>query len=104
LRARAVKSPQNGTRRLRITVADNGVGVDRAVRSRIFEALFTTKDATGTGLGLWVSKQIVDKHRGSIRLRSSTYGPRRGTAFSIVLPEDGASETPEARSQTAASL
>ena len=89
LRARAVRSPKNGRRYLRITVADNGTGVDRSIRSRIFEALFTTKDAVGTGLGLWVSKQIVDKHGGAIRVRSNTSGPRRGAVFSILIPADG---------------
>jgi PAS domain S-box-containing protein len=86
MRARAIKSPKDGSRCIRITVADDGSGIARSARSRIFEALFTTKDAIGTGLGLWVSKQIVDKHSGWIHLRSKTEGPRRGTAFSIVLP------------------
>ena len=57
-----------------------------ATLPRIFEPLFTTKEATGSGLGLWVSKQIIDKHHGSIRVHSSIRGPRRGTVFSILLP------------------
>jgi signal transduction histidine kinase len=52
----------------------------------LFEPFFTTKGAVGTGLGLWVSKQIVDNHGGSIRVRSSTEGIRRGTVFSVVVP------------------
>jgi PAS domain S-box-containing protein len=77
-------SSRNGT--IRVTVADNGDGISAAILPHIFEPFFTTKDAVGTGLGLWVSKQIVEKHGGSIRLHSSTSGQRRGTAFSIVLP------------------
>jgi PAS domain S-box-containing protein len=71
---------------VRITVADNGCGIDRAMRTRIFEPLVTTKNASGTGLGLWVSQQIVARHGGSLRLHSSTKSPRRGTVVSILLP------------------
>ena len=70
---------------MRITVADNGPGIRPEIRARIFEALFTTKGDTGTGLGLWVSKQIVEKHGGSIRFRSRSEGAQTGTVFSIVL-------------------
>ena len=51
----------------------------------MFEALFTTKGDTGTGLGLWVSKQIVEKHGGTIRFRSRATGAKTGTVFSVVL-------------------
>jgi signal transduction histidine kinase len=71
---------------VRVTVADDGKGIDAASRGRIFEPLFTTKGAIGTGLGLWVSKQIIEKHGGSIRVHSRTGGAWRGTTFSIVLP------------------
>ncbi len=71
---------------VRITVADNGKGIEAAVKPRIFEPMFTTKGDIGTGLGLWVSRQIITKHKGSIRVHSSTKGENRGTAFSIVLP------------------
>jgi signal transduction histidine kinase len=70
---------------VRITIADNGPGIPKEIRDRIFEALFTTKDATGTGLGLWVSRQIVEKHGGSIRFRSRTSGENTGTVFSVLL-------------------
>ena len=72
----------NGDRCVRVTVADNGKGISASSRQHIFEPFFTTKGTVGTGLGLWVSKQIIDKHGGTIRVRSSS----RGTAFSIVLP------------------
>jgi signal transduction histidine kinase len=71
---------------VRITFADNGCGIDAAIRRQIFEPFFTTKGTIGTGLGLWVSKQLIDKHGGRIQLRSRTASPRRGTSVSITLP------------------
>jgi signal transduction histidine kinase len=76
----------SGIPHVRVTIADDGKGIDPATLPRIFEPLFTTKEATGSGLGLWVSKQIIDKHQGSIRLRSRTSGNHRGTAVSVLLP------------------
>jgi PAS domain S-box-containing protein len=80
----------NGQWYVRVTVADNGKGIDPSVRPHIFEPFFTTKGTIGTGLGLWVSKQIVEKHGGTIRVRSRAQQQQSGTAFSIVLPADGA--------------
>jgi len=68
----------------RVTVADTGAGIPAAIRNHIFEPFFTTKDSLGTGLGLWVSKQIIEKHKGRIRV-CSVQG--KGTAFSIFLPD-----------------
>ena len=76
----------SGRPRVRVTVADDGKGIDDDARPHIFEALFTTKESTGSGLGLWVSKQLIDKHSGSIRVRSRSQGPRRGTVVAIFLP------------------
>jgi PAS domain S-box-containing protein len=86
---------------IRFTVADSGSGMEPEVRGRIFEAFFTTKDATGTGLGLWVSHEIIQKHRGTIRVRSRSAGSDRpsGTVFQIFLPDD---ETFSAPTQPAA--
>jgi PAS domain S-box-containing protein len=67
---------------VRITVADTGSGIDPAVKGKIWEPFFTTKKDVGTGLGLWVSRQIIEKHAGSIRFRSSA----RGTVFVLFLP------------------
>ncbi len=71
---------------VRVTIADSGVGMEPRVRSKLFEPFFTTKSDTGTGLGLWVSKGIIEKHQGKIRVRSV---PGRGTAVSVFLPLDG---------------
>ncbi len=71
---------------IRITVADNGAGIPRENQARIFEPFYTTKKDAGTGLGLWVSRGIVEKHGGSIRVRSRADGAKTGTVFSIFLP------------------
>ncbi|MGA2001283.1 MAG: MASE1 domain-containing protein [Terriglobales bacterium] len=84
------RSPES--RGVRVTFADNGHGIAPENLARIFEPFFTTKKNAGTGLGLWVSRQIVDKHAGSIRVRSRTTPHRSGTVFSIFLPLAAASE------------
>jgi two-component system, NtrC family, sensor kinase len=85
LRASRSRNPLEGSSRIRITIADNGQGISAATLPRIFEPFFTTKGSTGNGLGLWVCKQIIEKHGGSILVRSRTCEPH-GTTFSIVLP------------------
>jgi two-component system NtrC family sensor kinase len=79
---------------IRITVADDGPGIDEATLPHIFEPFFTTKGSIGNGLGLWVSRQIIGKHGGLIRVRSRTTGPRKGTIFTIVLPVEAVSLVP----------
>jgi len=77
-------------RGIRFVVADDGSGMEPAVRQRIFEAFFTTKEITGTGLGLWVSQEIIEKHHGVIHVRSRTNsnGGTSGTVFQIFIPDD----------------
>jgi signal transduction histidine kinase len=72
---------------VRFTVADTGEGISPSIRARLFEPFQTTKEQTGTGLGLWVSKGIVEKHGGYIRMRSSR-GKKHGTVFAVWLPVD----------------
>jgi len=79
---------RNPTRRgVRVFIADNGPGVSRESRRRLFEPFFTTKGEKGTGLGLWVTKGIVDKHGGWIQTRSSTQPGRSGTCFAVFFPD-----------------
>lgn len=73
-------------RGVRVTVLDTGAGIPAGVRKNLYAPFFTTKGERGTGLGLWVSRGIVDKHEGSIYLRSSVRAGRSGTAFSVFLP------------------
>jgi len=70
----------------RIVISDSGCGIDSAKLSAIFEPFYTTKGSTGTGLGLWVTKQLIEKHGGTIRLRSAMSPSRKGTTFRIFLP------------------
>jgi PAS domain S-box-containing protein len=77
----------SGREGVRITVADNGSGIPRDNLRKIFEPFYTTKKDTGTGLGLWVSRGIVQKHGGRIRVRSRTEGRATGTVFLIFLPQ-----------------
>ena len=76
-------SQRRGTR---VTFADNGPGIPRELRHKVFEPFFTTKGQKGTGLGLWVSEGIVQKHQGKLRVRSTQKEGRSGTCFSIFLP------------------
>jgi signal transduction histidine kinase len=71
-------------------VADTGVGMAPGVSERVFEAFFTTKEVTGTGLGLWVSHEIILKHRGLVHLRSrmAKDGMPSGTVFQLFIPDD----------------
>ncbi len=71
---------------MRITVADSGSGMDPATMKRIFEPFFTTKSETGTGLGMWVVAQLIERHNGHIAVRSSHRHGKTGTTFSIFLP------------------
>src|SRR2546430_9421134 len=66
-----------------IQIRDTGKGIPEEPQAQIFEPFFSTKDAKGTGLGLWVSQGIVQAHGGSIKLRSRQ---GRGTTFSVALP------------------
>jgi PAS domain S-box-containing protein len=71
-----------------VSVYDDGPGIPRSIRDRIFEPFFTTKQNKGSGLGLWVTRAIVEKHGGNVRLRSSDKPGRSGTLFQVILPRD----------------
>ncbi len=75
---------------VRFTLADTGAGMEREVLARAFEAFFTTKEITGTGLGLWISHEIVSKHHGQfhVRSRAASSGKSPGTVFQFFIPDD----------------
>ena len=86
IRTRAALDPRSRTRGVRITIADTGEGMSAHSLQHIFEAFFTTKGISGTGLGLWVSSGIVQKHEGRLHVRSSQDAIHHGTVFSLFLP------------------
>lgn len=71
---------------VRVTIADTGQGMSQTTRKRLFEPFYTTKGDSGTGLGLWISREILNKHRAVMRLKSRQAPPPTGTVFSIWLP------------------
>jgi PAS domain S-box-containing protein len=79
---------RSGAKGVRLTVADTGEGIQPEIYDRLFEPFQTTKEVTGTGLGLWVSKGIIDKHGGRIRTRTKR-GEVHGTVFTVWLPVEG---------------
>jgi PAS domain S-box-containing protein len=77
-----------GKRGIVVTVADSGVGMSHETALRIFEPFFTTKGINGTGLGLWLSKDIIKRHHGRMGVRSSQSSKHSGTVFTVFLPYD----------------
>ena len=78
----------NGISGIRITIADTGHGMPPHTQARIFEPFYTTKDLNGTGLGLWISSGIINRHKGRLTFRSSTHPLHHGTVFALFLPHE----------------
>jgi signal transduction histidine kinase len=85
LRSRLTMDWKTGRRGFALTVADTGSGMDKATMRRIFEAFFTTKGFAGTGLGLWVCAEVMERHHGRLQVRSSQH---RGTVITVFLPTE----------------
>jgi len=85
-----------------LMIADSGPGIPKESRSRIFEAFFTTKLVKGTGLGLWVTRGIVSKHGGTIRMRTSNAEENSGTVFWVFLPSHAMAKAERIGSDVAA--
>jgi PAS domain S-box-containing protein len=83
-----------GQEGVRFTVADTGEGISPEIMKHLFEPFQTSKELMGTGLGLWVSKGIVEKHNGYIKTRSRR-GESHGTVFTVWLPVDGGADRSE---------
>lgn len=71
---------------VQFVIADNGHGIPAAHRAEIFEPFFTTKEERGNGLGLSLTKKIIERHRGKIFVRSSIQPGKSGTIFKISVP------------------
>lgn len=96
VRSRQGTDWRTGRPGLILTVADTGAGIDPQARGRIFEAFYTTKGIGGTGLGLWISAEIMHRHQGRLLVRSSQKAARHGTAVSLFLPTGAGCAKPNA--------
>lgn len=95
LRTARGRDARSGAVGVFVTVADTGSGMDALTQARIFEPFFSTKGITGTGLGLWVSHGILEKHGGRARVRSRVpNGSPGGTVFRVFLPLQPVSMAP----------
>jgi len=84
----------NGVEHARLSIADTGGGIRKEIRPELFRQFFTTKGSSGTGLGLWLTRDIVQKNGGRLRYRSRTELPS-GTVFAMYLPSTPPSEQPK---------
>jgi signal transduction histidine kinase len=85
IRARKSGEFRSGRAGVRITIADYGTGISEKDKARLFSPFFTTKQEVGTGLGLWITKDLLEKKGGHIRFRSRDSKPS-GTVMSVYLP------------------
>ncbi|HEY2857420.1 MAG TPA: HAMP domain-containing sensor histidine kinase [Terracidiphilus sp.] len=85
LHVRVVPIRLNGAHYARLTVADTGMGIRPEIRPNLFQQFFTTKGSRGTGLGLWLTRDIIHRNHGHLRFRSCIKSPS-GTTFVMYLP------------------
>lgn len=87
VRVRQSHDWSDGTRPgVRVTIADTGTGMTWEVRRRLYEAFFTSNKENGTGLGMWVTSQVVDRNQGVLHVWSTNHPGSSGTVFSLFLP------------------
>ncbi|HEY4357731.1 MAG TPA: response regulator [Acidobacteriaceae bacterium] len=86
IRCFPVRDERRNVLGVRFVFSDNGPGIAANAVPHVFDAFYTTKEARGSGIGLWISSEVVTKHHGRIRLRTRTEGPYRGTLFDVFLP------------------
>lgn len=86
IRSREATEWKTGRRGLALTVADTGIGISPEAQERMFDAFWTTKGIGGNGLGLWISADIMNRHQGTIAIRSSQAQEHSGTVVVLFLP------------------
>lgn len=86
VRSREARNWQTGVKGITLTVADTGTGMNADVLEKIFEPFFTTKGIGGTGLGLWICMEIVNRHHGLLQVKSRSSKGKSGTVFTVFLP------------------
>jgi signal transduction histidine kinase len=95
LRSRDAVDWRSGRRGVKVLFSDNGPGIKAEARGRLFTPFFSTKGEQGTGLGLWLTRSLVDKNNGRITFRSNSQPQNRGTTFAIFFPRFESSKSPE---------
>ena len=96
VRIRSQSDVRTGEAGLRVSIADTGHGMDREMLRRLFQPFVSTKGEQGTGLGLWVSREILDRHKANLRVRSRQKAGASGTVFSIWIPQTKAENSSNA--------
>ncbi len=81
-----IQTREVGEHGVEIVVRDKGVGIPPENLERAFEPFFSTKHNVGTGIGLWVARQLLEKRGGSISLESKTEFPANGTTVTVFIP------------------
>ena len=89
VRSREATDWRTGGEGIVITIADTGSGISAQTMRNLYKPFFTTKGIAGTGLGLWISSEIITRHQGRMKVRSSQDGRRHGTVFQMFLPYQG---------------
>ena len=81
-----IQTRESDTGHIEIIFEDEGTGITPENLSRVFEPFFSTKGNLGTGIGLWITKQLVEKHHGNLEISSSTVPGSSGTVIRVLLP------------------
>jgi PAS domain S-box-containing protein len=89
VRSRDALDVRSGAVGVALTIADTGSGISQETMKKLFTPFFTTKGIRGTGLGLWISSEIVERHKGRLTVRSGLREGCRGTIFKLFLPSAG---------------
>ena len=87
VRAHPSRNWRTGRHGIRMLVADSGTGMDADVQAHLFEAFFSTKGIGGTGLGLWITKDLVAKNGGNLAVRTTSRPGRSGTVIALFFPK-----------------
>jgi PAS domain S-box-containing protein len=93
------KERRTGRQGVRVSIHDTGMGIRAEHARQIFEPFFTTKETKGTGIGLWISKGIIQKYDGNIRFRSMRLKEGHGTCFSVFIPAVVATQSTESAAE-----
>jgi PAS domain S-box-containing protein len=94
IRIREARQVCDGSTCIRVSIGDTGSGIDPKIVGRLFEPFVTTKENTGTGLGLWVTAEILRRHGAKVQVRTSTSPHHNGTVFVITFPRMPGGPTP----------